>query len=134
MINQLHIWELTEVFDDIILGRGVKRTIHGLEYEDHVYTDLFLERLLLYRFFPMAMKDIQVGVGKRFPAFYLLNKDAIFGHVFWEVFSDSRKRKIFGSVVRNKKGDWKFILPGSSSQIVYVNTHLPEDIDIYYLS
>lgn len=127
-------WEIAEILDDIILGRGVKRTIHDLQYDEKVYTQLFIERLQLFKFRPVAVKNIQIEVGKRSPAFYLKEKNAIFGYIFWEVFSDKHKRKIWGSVVRNEKGDWKYILPGNSSEAVFINLNKQEEIDIYHLS
>ncbi|MBD3225947.1 MAG: hypothetical protein GF313_14565 [Caldithrix sp.] len=68
------------------------------------------------------------------PAFYVKDKTAIFGHVFWEVFTDKRKRKIWGSVVRNTKGDWKYILPGSRPVTLFANLNQLEEVDIYHLS
>lgn len=127
-------WELREVFDDIILGRGVKRYIHDLEYDHNIYAELFIERLQVNRFRPVPVKDIRIEVGLRLPAFYIQGRTAIFGHVFWEVFSDHKKRKIWGSVVRNEKGDWKYILPGISNKIVFANLNQREEIDIYHLT
>ena len=127
-------WEIIDILDDIILGRGVKRSIHDLEYNNNIYTGLFIERLRTYKFRPMPVKDIRVEVGQRIPAFLIKRKTAIFGYVFWEVFSDKRKRKLWGSVVRNAKGDWKYIIHGGSEEVVFANPDNSEDIDIYYLS
>ncbi|HHJ51717.1 MAG TPA: hypothetical protein ENJ89_00855 [Caldithrix abyssi] len=127
-------WEISEVLDDIVLGRGVKRSVHDLQFDQNIYTELFVERLQLYKYRPMPIKDIPIEVGKRVPAFLIDGKTAIFGYVFWEVFSDKRKRKLWGSVVRNEKGDWKYVLPGNSSRIVFVNLDQSEEVDLYYLS
>lgn len=127
-------WQITEIFDDIVLGRGVKRAIHNLEYDGSIYTELFLERLQLYKFRPAPLKKIQIGVGKRAPAFYIHGKTAIFGYVFWEMFSETRKRKLWGSVIRNAKGDWKYVLPGNSNNVVFINMDKQEEIDIFHLS
>jgi len=127
-------WEIAEILDDIILGRGVKRTIHDLQYDEKVYTQLFIERLQLFKFRPVAVKNIQIEVGKRSPAFYIKGKTAIFGYIFREVFSEKHKRKIWGSVVRNEKGDWKYILPGNSGEVVFINLNKQEEIDIFHLS
>ncbi len=64
-------WEIAEILDDIILGRGVKRTIHDLQYDQNIYTQLFIERLQLFKFRPVAVKNIQIEVGKRSPAFHI---------------------------------------------------------------
>ncbi|HGY55572.1 MAG TPA: hypothetical protein ENK44_07730 [Caldithrix abyssi] len=127
-------WEITEILDDIVLGRGVKRSIHNLEYDNNIYTSLFIDRLRLFKYRPLSVKDIEVKVGQRIPAFLLRGKTAIFGYVFWEVFSEKRKRKLWGSVVRNAKGDWKYTLPGNSDTVVFANLAKPEEIDIYHLS
>ncbi len=127
-------WEISEVLDDIVLGRGVKRSVHDLQFDQNIYTELFVERLQLYKYRPMPIKDIPIEEGKRVPAFLIDGKTAIFGYVFWEVFSDKRKRKLWGSVVRNEKGDWKYVLPGNSSRIVFVNLDQSEEVDLYYLS
>ena len=133
-MTSIESWQIAEAFDDIILGRGVKRSIHDLTYNNQLYVQLFIERLQIYKFFPHSVKDINIEVGFRIPAFLIKNHQAIFGHLFWEVFSEKRKRKIWGSVIRNEKGDWKYILPGNSETIVFVNQSRPEHIDIYHLT
>ena len=127
-------WEISDILDDIVLGRGVKRSIHDLEYNNNIYTGLFIERLRTYKYRPMPVKDIKVEVGQRIPAFLIRRKAAIFGYVFWEVFSEKRKRKLWGSVVRDTKGDWKYTIPGNSETVVFANLDRLEDIDIYHLS
>lgn len=124
---------MSEVLDDIILGRGVKRSIHDLEYDNYLFTGLFIDRLRLYKFRPLPLNKIEIEVGQRAPAFLLNGKTAIFGYVFWEVFSDTQKRKLFGSVVKNEKGDWKYVLQGHDSSVVFVNLDQKEEIDIYHL-
>ena len=126
--------ELEEIFDDIILGRGVKRAVHHLEYDQNVYVDLFAQRLRIYNYQPLVLSNISLKVGFRLPAFLVSEKAALFGYVFWEVFSEHKKRKIWGSVIRNKKGDWKYILPGYSNQVIFANLSRHEPIDINYLS
>lgn len=114
------------------MGRGVKRFVHDLIYNNRLYVQLFIERLHIYKYFPRSVKEIEVGV--RFPAFLINDHQAIFGHVFWEVFSERRKRKIWGSVIRNEKGDWKHIIPGNIETTIFVNRSCPELIDIYHLT
>ncbi len=123
-------WDITEVLDDIILGRGVKRSIHDIEYDGKLYVDLFIQRLQLYKYRPQPVYEIEIKVGQRAPAFYIQGRMVIFGYVFWEVFSTKRKRKLWGSVVRNEKGDWKYTLPGNSEQVVFVNLDQALDMDI----
>jgi len=126
-------WEISEILDDIILGRGVKRSVHNLEYDSSIFTGLFIDRLRLYKFRPVALNKIEIEVGHRAPAFLISGKTAIFGYVFWEVFSEIKKRKLFGSVVKNEKGDWKYVIPENSSSIVFINIDKQEEIDLYHL-
>lgn len=108
--------------------------MHELALEGKDFSALFIERLLLQNFKPCSIKSIQVDVGIRFPAFILQDGSAIFGHLFWEVFTDQRKRKIWGSVIRNEKGDWKYIIPGNSTKEIYINLDQPQSVDINYLT
>ncbi len=127
-------WEISEVLDDIILGRGVKRSVHSLEYDQAVYSDLFISRLRLYKYSPMPVAQIEVQPEWRVPAFLIDGKTAIFGYVFWEVFSDHKKRKLWASVARTEKGDWKYTLPGNSSTVVFANPDKKQEADFRYVS
>lgn len=126
-------WEISAILDDIILGRGVKRSVHNLEYGSSIYASLFIDRLRLYKYQPRRVKEIDIEVSWRAPAFLINNKTAIFGYVFWELFTESKKRKLFGSVVKNEKGDWKYTLSENNNDIVFVNLDRQEEIDIYHL-
>lgn len=126
--------ELTAVFDDIILGNGVKRIVHDLTLNGKDYSGLFKERLQVLGYKPVVLKDTDVAIGVRYPGFHLMDQKAWFGHLFWEVFTETRKRKIWGSVIRNSKGDWKYILSGKSSKKVYLNLNKPQAVDIHYLT
>lgn len=126
-------WEISEILDDIILGRGVKRAVHDLEYDNALFTGLFVDRLRLYKFQPIALCNVQIETGQRAPAFFLSGRTAVFGYVFWEVFSHAQKRKIFGSVAKNELGDWKYVIGGNSEQIVFVNLDKKEEVDIFHL-
>ncbi|MCB0281272.1 MAG: hypothetical protein H6627_04440 [Calditrichae bacterium] len=128
------IKQLSDVFDDIICGNGVKRSLHDLSFNGQDYSTLFVERLVAQNFKPAVVKSINVDVGIRFPAFILLNGVALYGHLFWEVFTDKRKRKIWGSVIRNEKGDWKHVIPGNSTKEIYINLEQPQSVDINYLT
>jgi len=125
--------DLKEAFYDIIIGK-VKRSIHHLVYQNIDYTSLFISCLKDKLYHPVMLKDVQIEVGLRIPGFYLENSTAFFGYLFWEVFHDRHKRKIWGSVVRNEKGDWKYILPGNSSKEVYLNLNKGQEVDIFHLT
>lgn len=134
MLPDIYQWQISDIFDDIILGRGVKRSIHLLEYDDTILTELFIERLLIFKYRPSKIKEAPVQVGQRIPAFYINGKHAVFGYIFYELFSEQQKRKIFGSVARNEKGDWRYHLPVNSPVVVFINPDLREDIDLWHLN
>lgn len=115
-----------EALDDLILGRGVKRGRHELPPE---IFPLLLERLATNGFGPSLVADIAIEVGVRVPAWLLRPPRIDFGTVFWEVFTDAKRRKLFGSVVRSAKGDWEIqILPGSP-EAVWVDPSRAERYD-----
>ncbi len=119
-----------EALDDIILGRTVKRARHELIHDGIDLTDYFIKSLLRHGFNPSTVGEITVQPGERLPAFYLEGSTAYFGWVFWEKFSQLRLRKLFGTVVRNTKGDWFIQLPSNSPAIIYVNTSTIFEMDI----
>jgi hypothetical protein len=98
----------------------VKRGRHELTMDGQDVSDLFLEALRLEGFEPTRVRDVDVAVGERVPAFLLREGRADFGWVFWEKFTPDRSRKLFGSVVRNQKGDWEIQLGAGSRERVYV--------------
>jgi len=126
--------ELDAVFDDIILGRGVKRYVHELLWQGRDESDRFRSCLLRRGFEYLPLKEIEVEIGERLPGFWIDKTTAYFGYLFWEVFSENRKRKIWGSVIRDEKGDWKHIFPGKSSKLLYVNRSIRQKVDIYHLT
>ncbi len=125
---------LIDVFQDIILGRGVKRIVHDLQLDGHDHSHLFIEQLNACGYKLIPLKSIDPGIGYRIPGFYLMDGKAYFGYLFWEVFSPTRKRKIWGSVKRNKRGDWAVILPGNSTKMIYLNPSIRQEVDIYHLT
>ncbi len=130
----MNISQIEEIFNDIIIGNGVKRSVHKLVYNKTDYSELFINCLQHNSFLPTTLKNIELEIGMRYPGFYIINSVAYFGHLFWEVFSNTKKRKIWGSVIRNNKGDWEYILPGNSSKIIYINKLKPEFVDIFHLT
>lgn len=116
--------------DDLILGRGVKRGRHELSPEAAA---VFRERLAALGFREMGVGDIDIPVGVRVPAWLLREGAADFGMVFWEVFTDQAKRKLFGSEVRlttgTHAGDWEIQLYPTSKEKVFANVALREEYD-----
>ena len=105
---------------DLAAGRGVKRGRHELRVDGEDHRALFLEALRLEGFEPVRVRDVDVSPGERVPAFLVRGDRADFGWVFWEKFTDRRSRKLFGSVVRNAKGDWEIQLGAGSREEVHV--------------
>ena len=83
---------IEETFDDIILGRGVKRFVHDLVFQGTDYSAAFIEQLKKLNYLPKELKSIKIEVGYRIPGFLIKESKAYFGHVFWEVFSEKRKK------------------------------------------
>ena len=122
--------QLREVLGDIIEGRIVKRTKHDLRWNNENVSGEFVEALERSGYSPMAVQDVRVEPGERVPAFYVENGTAYFGWVFWEKFTELRLRKLFGSVVRNEKGDWAIQIPPQQKKLIYANMSLKNEMDI----
>ena len=113
--------DLISAVDGIITGKLVNRSVHELAYDGKDVTGLFVERLSFHGYTPMKVGDVEVGAGYRIPAFVIRDGTAYFGWVFVEQFTEKKSRKLFGSVVRNRKGDWSIQIPHNSQEIVYAN-------------
>ncbi|MGB9591201.1 MAG: hypothetical protein ACP5US_07110 [Candidatus Kryptoniota bacterium] len=113
--------EIIRALDDIIDGKIVNRSMHRLVYDGRDVSQSFIERLIQRNYLPMRVEEISVNSGERVPAFVVRDVVAYFGWVFVEKFSDKKSRKLFGSVVKNKKGDWLIQIPTNSKEIVYAN-------------
>jgi hypothetical protein len=122
--------KLREVFSDIIDGRIVKRAQHNLMWGRKDCTLEFLEVLAEKGYVPMLVRNVAVEPGERVPAFFVEGAMAYFGWVFWEKFSQLKLRKLFGSIVRNAKGDWAIQVPEKRTTVLYVNTALKSEMDI----
>lgn len=116
----------TLAVDDLILGRGVKRGRHYLPPDAE---PLFLARLQALGFTETTVGAVEIEVGVRVPAWAVRPGEADFGTVFWEIFTDRVRRKLYGSVVRNAKGDWAVQIPPSSSLRIWAGLHLAESYD-----
>lgn len=121
---------LDAVFDDIITGKGVQRSKHELIIDRTDVTNHFLAALKRHGYVPTTVSDIDVQPGERVPAFYIEKSTAYFGWVFWEKFTQWKLRKLWGSVVRNKKGDWAIQIPPTKPTTIYANALLKIEMDI----
>lgn len=113
--------EVGAAFDDIIGGKSVSRNVHDLDYEGRDLTSLFIDRLKSNGFVERQVADIELGYDERVPAFVIRDRKAYFGWVFIERFSETKSRKLFGSIMRNRKGDWLVQIPQRSNERIYVN-------------
>ena len=121
---------LRDAFKEIIDGKTVKRSKHELMFGGVDVSNVFVDELDKKNYLPSAVGDIPCEQGQRVPAFYIEELQAYFGWIFWEKFTEGRLRKLFGSVVRNEKGDWSIQLPAGSRKIIYANTALTVEMDI----
>lgn len=112
---------VANAIDEVIDGRNVKRFVHELELDGEDYTPLFRERLLEAGFKETVVGNVDIGFDERVAAFALRGSKAYFGWIFIERFTEKKSRKLFGSVVRNKKGDWAIQIPSNSKEKVFVN-------------
>jgi hypothetical protein len=112
--------------DDLILGRGVKRGRHEIPPETF---PLLRERLVACGFVPTVVAGVDIAIGVRVPAWLLRPPLADFGTVFWEIFTPKKRRKLFASEVRNRKGDWEIQLSPGSEVTIWVNDSLAERYD-----
>jgi hypothetical protein len=121
---------LEAVFDDIITGSGVHRSRHDLVIDGRDVTGEFLPALARNGFSAMTVGDVIVQPGERVPAFYIKGSTAYFGWIFWEKFSESKLRKLWGSVVRNAKGDWAIQIPAGRTTTIHAGLSLKIEMDI----
>lgn len=112
--------------DDLVLGRGVKRGRHPLPEGVEA---LLRDRLAALGFTETTVGAVAIEVGVRVPAWLVTPAIAEFGTVFWEVFTDRARRKLFGSEVRNAKGDWAIQLSPASGRRIWAALHLAEAYD-----
>lgn len=113
--------QLVAAVDDIIEGRTVKRSVHLLIHEGEDLRETFVERLSVHGYARCKVADIDVKWGQRVPAFVIRNETAYFGWVFVEKFTEAKSRKLFGSLIKNNKGDWTIQISGSNPELIYAN-------------
>lgn len=118
-------------FRDLAAGRGVRRGRHDLIIDGRDLSALFRRALEQEGFQAMSVRDAPVEPGEKAPAFRVREGRADFGWVFWEKFREGRARKLFGSVVRNAKGDWEVQIGVGSAETIYLDprARVPVDSD-----
>jgi hypothetical protein len=122
--------KIRDAFVDIIEGKNVKRIVHELRYEGNDISVLFIEELERRGYHPTTVDKVNVQPGERVPAFYIQDGVAYFGWVFWEQFTSWKLRKLWGSVLKNVKGDWEIQIPVTRATTIYANEALKLEMDI----
>ena len=112
--------------DDLLLGRGVRRGRHEIPLP---LAPLVRERLSACGFVETRVAEVSIELGVRVPAWLLHPPILDFGTVFWEVFTETKRRKLFGSEVRNRKGDWEIQLAASAPETIWAGLALAERYD-----
>ncbi len=121
---------IREALRAIIEGKIVKRIRHDLHHEGRDLQPLFLDELARCGYQPTTVDKVNVNPGERVPAFYLTDGVAYFGWVFWEQFTSWKMRKLWGSVIKNRRGDWDLQIPTTRITKIYANESLKLEMDI----
>lgn len=122
--------KIRSAFRSIIEGKDVKRIKHELVYEGKDVTNFFLEELRQKGYVPTTVEKVNAQPGERVPAFFIQEMTAYFGWVFWEQFTSWKLRKLWGSVLKNAKGDWEIQIPATRPTTIYANESLKIEMDI----
>ncbi len=112
--------KIVEALDDIIMGKNVKRFVHDLRFNGEDLSKVFAGRLLNAGFIETPVGQVEVEFDERVAAFLLRDSKAYFGWVFNERFTEKKSRKLFGSEIRNGKGDWAIQIPFNSREKIFV--------------
>ena len=121
---------LRDLFSDIIEGKTVKLSNHELVWEGRDVSLDFVEVLKSRGYAITTVGSVEVQPGERVPAFFVEDGTAYFGWIFWEKFSQLKLRKLFGSVVRNRFGDWAIQISAKRNSVLYANVNLRSEMDI----
>lgn len=122
--------EVIAALDEIIEGRNVKRYVHDLRLGGRDYSDVFADRLLDGGFVRTTVGDVEIGFDERVAAFVIRESKAYFGWVFIERFTETKSRKLFGSSVRNSKGDWAIQISPRRREEIFVRYSEKLDMEI----
>ncbi len=129
MIDSNEIKKIEETLEDVISGRFNVPKIELL-YEGKDLVEIFVKKLIDLNFQPKKVNEVNVEIGFRVPAFYIKDKTAYFGWVFWEIFTEMKKRKLFGSAIKNQRGDWEIEITDKSDEVIFVNESKSIEIDL----
>lgn len=129
MIDSNEIKKIEETLEDVISGKFNVPKIELL-YESKDLVEIFVKKLIDLNFQPKKVNEVNVEIGFRVPAFYIKDKTAYFGWVFWEIFTETKKRKLFGSAIKNQRGDWEIEITDKSDEVIFVNESKSIEIDL----
>lgn len=130
MERTAHEKRLREACRDFVTGKGAVRTKLDLMVDGRDLSELFCEVLRESGFTETSVANVQVLPGERVPAFFLDRSIAYFGWVFWEKFTERRMRKLWGSVIRNAKGDWSIQIPEGKRLTIYADNSSKIEMDM----
>jgi hypothetical protein len=122
--------DVRQALQEIIDGKIVHRGKHELVWEGKNVVDEFTTRLIASGYEIRTVKEIDISPGERVPGFIIRGSTAYFGWVFWEKFTPRQIRKLWGSVVRNEKGDWAIQIPPANAEPIFVNRNQKTQMDI----
>jgi hypothetical protein len=129
LIDSNEIKKIEETLEDVISGKFNVSKIELL-YEGKDLVEIFVKKLIDLNFQPKKVNEVNVEIGFRVPAFYIKDKTAYFGWVFWEIFTETKKRKLFGSAIKNQRGDWEIEISDKSDEVIFVNESKSIEIDL----
>jgi hypothetical protein len=129
LIDSNEIKKIEETLEDVISGKFNVPKIELL-YEGKDLAEIFVKKLIDLNFQPKKVNEVNVEIGFRVPAFYIRDKTAYFGWVFWEIFTETKKRKLFGSAIKNQRGDWEIEITDKSDEVIFVNESKSIEIDL----
>jgi hypothetical protein len=129
LIDSNEIKKIEETLEDVISGKFNVPKIELL-YEGKDLVEIFVKKLIDLNFQPKKVNEVNVEIGFRVPAFYIKNKTAYFGWVFWEIFTETKKRKLFGSAIKSQRGDWEIEITDKSDEVIFVNESKSIEIDL----
>lgn len=121
--------KLSDALEAIVTGRGVKRARHELVLNEAPVVDEFLVILEEHGFVRTTVGEVDIAPGERVPGFFIDGTTAYFGWVFWEKFTGRKARKLWGSIVRNSKGDWAIQIPPTKPTPIYANPRQKIEMD-----
>jgi hypothetical protein len=123
--------ELAGALDDLILGRGVARGRHALEYRGRSVRGEFEERLAANGFRPLTVREAPIEPGQRIPAFHFGGGAVDFGWLRWEIFTPTSRRKLFASERRRADNqEWAVQLSLASPERVWACPERKERHDV----